>query len=169
MEMPNINVTITNSLEDYNNNYDTKFEELNRTLFSNMVMFELTKCCGYGSFMPVYRSSSLQELYSTVRHHFSLNRIDELYIVSNMNNEKIQIPMMEEKTVGEYIRECVSNSPPIISPIYGIPHPVVYKLYVDDGHTHTHTHNENEVEVNNVLYVNDYYVNDDSDDMVISV
>jgi len=161
MEMPNINVT--NSVEDYNN-YETKFEELNRTLFSNMIMFELTKCCGYGSFMPVYKTSSLQELYLTVKHHFSLNRIDELYIVSNLNNQKIQIPMMEEKTVGEYVRECVGNSPPIISPIYAMPHPVVYKLYVDDGHTHAH----NENEMNNVLYVNDYYDNDD-DDMVISV
>jgi len=44
-----------------------------------------------------------------------------------------------------------------------MPYPVVYKLYVDDGHTHAPAHNENEV--NNILYVND----DDNDDMVVSV
>ena len=168
MEMPNINVT--NSLKDYNNNnnYDTKFEELNRTLFSNMVMFELTKCCGYGSFMPVYKSSSLLELYSTVMHHLSLSRIDELYIVSNLNNEKIQIPMMEEKTVGEYVRECVGNSPSIITPIYSLPRPVVYKLYVDDGHTHSHFDNINNM-VKSVNMVNSVIYENDDDDMVISI
>ena len=89
----NISISISNNV------FVDKFEELRRHMFSNMIVFELTKCCGYGTLLPTYKSESLLEVYNKVCHHMSCDEIKELYFVAMNPNANANAPMEIENTI----------------------------------------------------------------------
>jgi hypothetical protein len=64
--------------------------------------------------------------------HFA-HDIVSLYILSP-DKEHIKIPINGTKTIKGFVYSQME----IWKPIYDLPHPVVYRIYVDDGHYHEH-------------------------------
>ena len=48
----------------------------------------------------------------------------------------IPVPMSSLKKVREFVYENISGESRNLVPIYSIPMPVVYRIYLDDGHCH---------------------------------
>lgn len=129
-----------------------------------MYIFEITKLCGYSTFIFMYKDETIFDLFNRVSHHFGCRDIKGLYIDSYLNknlnknsnnddsNKKekehnhnchhkkieqlIPIPFSSLVTVREFVFNNTAKEPRNLEPIYAIPFPVVYRIYLDDGHCH---------------------------------
>lgn len=115
-----------------NNHYQNKYAEFIRNVNNNMFTFEVEKCCQYSTFIIVYKNQTLIDLYSNIIHHFGNIEIKELYFISPQG-ERVNIPI-SNKTVSEFVSSYVSCYPIKLVPIYELPNPVVYRLFLNDGH-----------------------------------
>jgi hypothetical protein len=114
------------------NHYQEKHEELIRNIKNLMFTFEVTKCCGYSTFIPVYKYQTLLDLYSNIIEHFGNIKITELFFISPQN-ERIIIPMSKQ-TVYEFVSSNILHNPIKLVPIYPLPKPIIYRLYIYDQH-----------------------------------
>ena len=137
-----------------------------------MYIFEITKLCGYSTFVFMYKDETMLDLYNRVSHHFGCKDIKGLYIDNNifktLNDNKnknmnindnninnsnssnnnnntncckktdnlIPVPVSSLTTVKEFVFNNTAKEPRNLEPIYKIPFPVVYRVYLDDGHCH---------------------------------
>lgn len=123
-----------------NHTYHDKFNEYTHNMHNLMFIFEVTKCCGYSTFVTVYKNQTLIELYSNIISHFGNIEIKELYFMSQ-EQQRINLPISKQ-TVAEFIRANVICNPIRLSPIYALPSPTVYRLHLNDGCcTQPHTTN----------------------------
>jgi len=112
--------------------YQEKLEEYLVSVHNLMYTFEITKCCGYSSFITIYKDEPLSNLYSKVSYHFGDAEIAELYFI-NSNKEKITVPLCN-KPIFKWVKDNVTCRPPLFTPLYSLPNPVVYRLFMDDGY-----------------------------------
>ena len=119
---------------DLQDKYDQHLGNLIKQLPNSKYTFEVTKCCNYSTFVLVNKRATLLELYKEVSIWFECKTIKELYIVSSETNEKHTIPMTDVVQLKDYIREQH------MIPIYPVPNNVVYRIYLEDGHSHEHVH-----------------------------
>lgn len=132
-----------------------------------MYIFEITKLCGYSTFVFMYKDETMLDLYNRVSHHFGCKDIKGLYIdnhlfkslndnkntnnnnTNNSNNNSnsnnncckkpdnlIPVPVSSLTTVKEFVFNNTAKEPRNLEPVYKIPFPVVYRVYLDDGHYH---------------------------------
>lgn len=121
-------------------NYQDKLNQYMNDMHNLMFIFEVTKCCGYSTFVTVYKNQSLFELYSNIISHFGNIEIKELYFVSP-EQKRFNVPISKQ-TVSEFIRSNIICNPINLVPIYGLPSPTIYRLYLNDGRcTQPHTTN----------------------------
>jgi hypothetical protein len=150
-------------MEDINSNdFNIKFNEFNTELPGRMYIFEITKFCGYSTFIYMYKDETITDLYNRVSHHFSCRDIKGLYIDNHLykyiddakknelsNNNSINacccskkrdwcipIPVSNLTTIKEFVFYNTAKEPRNLEPIYKLPSPVVYRIYLDDGHCH---------------------------------
>jgi hypothetical protein len=151
-------------MEDFNpNNFNKKINEFNVELPGRMYIFEITKFCGYSTFIYMYKDETIIDLYTRVSHHFCCKDIKGLYIdnhlykyvddakknqITNSNNNSnacccskktdfyIPIPISSIRTIKELVFDNTAIEPRNLEPIYPLPSPVVYRIYLDDGHCH---------------------------------
>ena len=122
------------------NQYQEKFNEYTHNMFNIMFVFEVTKCCGYSTFITIYKNQSLIDLYSIIMTHFGNIEIKELYFVST-EQQRINIPLSRQ-SVSEFVSLYVLCNPIRLAPIYPLPKPTIYRLFLNDGHcTQPHTLN----------------------------
>jgi hypothetical protein len=119
-------------LNKMDNHYQDKYEEFQRNIHTLMFTFEVTKCCGYSTFVTVYKNQTLIDLYSNIIQHFGDIEIKHLYFISP-ENERISVPISTQ-TVSDFVRKNIICNPIKLVPIYELPKPVVYRLFLNDGH-----------------------------------
>ena len=161
---------INNNSDLESNVYNKKINEFLNEIPGRIYVFEITKFCGYSTFIFMYKDETLLDLWSRVSHHFSCNDIKGLYIdnylntnnnetndnddtINNNNNtvcndnnkccccanktdKYVPVPMSSLKKVREFVYENISPESRNLKPVYPIPLPVVYRIYLDDGHCH---------------------------------
>ena len=153
-------------MEDTNSNdFNKKMNEFNAELPGRMYIFEITKFCGYSTFIYMYKDETITDLYTRVSHHFCCKNIKGLYIDNHLykniddaqknlndnNNDDhrdyccchskkkslcIPIPVSSLTTIKEFVFYNTAREPRNLDPIYPLPSPVVYRIYLDDGHCH---------------------------------
>ena len=116
--------------------YNAKLDDLCNKIPNNKYIFEVTKLCGYGEFLLVYKKQTLLDLYRTVSIQTECKDIMELFFIDSTTNKKIKVPITNEITIWEFIFSKNNGPNQVIKPIYPIPCKIVYRLYFDDGHTH---------------------------------
>jgi len=114
------------------NIYNTKLDDYLREMPSKMFSFEVTKSCNYSTFIFMYKNETLFDLYNRVSHHFDLNHNIKLFFRIPHHDDDIIIPNTPLQTVRTLLNEYITSSPPRISPIYDMPLPIVYRIYLDD-------------------------------------
>ncbi len=116
-----------------NNNisYEDHITSLTKQLQDQNYTFEITKCCNYSTFVLVKRSGTLLDLFKAVSLHFECPDIKSLYLVNIQTNEKRRIPLTDTVKISKYILDQPRE---FFAPVYQVPKPVVYRVYLDDGH-----------------------------------
>ncbi len=115
------------------NHYQDKYDEFLRNVHNLMFTFEVTKCCGYSTFVTVYKNQTIMDLYSNIINHFGGNiQIHNLFFISP-ENTRVMIPISNQ-TISDFVRSNIVCNPPRLVPIYDLPKPVIYRLHFDDGH-----------------------------------
>jgi hypothetical protein len=121
-------------------NYQHKINQYMNDIHNLMFTFEVTKCCGYSTFVTVYKNQSLTDLYSNIISHFGNIEIQELYFVSP-EQQRFNVPISKQ-SVSDFVSSNIICNPIKLVPIYGLPSPVIYRLYLNDGRcTQPHTAN----------------------------
>ena len=113
------------------NNYQDKLEEHIRNMTNFMFTFEVTKCCGYSTFITIYTHKTLLDLYLEIIDHFGSSEIRELFFYAP-SGERVKIPI-SKTIVSDFVRANVVCNPVKLEPIYPLPYPVIYRLYLDEG------------------------------------
>ena len=122
-----------------NNLYADKQQEFINNIHNQMFTFEVTKCCGYSTFVVVYKNQNLMDLYNTIINHFGYIQIKELFFLTP-EREKIIVPISNQ-VLSDFVRSYVVCNPCKLVSIYTLPNPIVYRLYVNDGdHCEAHPH-----------------------------
>lgn len=116
--------------------YQDKLAKYIESIQNFMYTFEITKCCGYSTFVTIYKDESITDLYTKITLHFGGMPIKELYFFSEMGEKTLILPSYMR--VYEFVKERVLCKPRLLVPHYPVPNPIVYKLYVDDGLGHDH-------------------------------
>ena len=107
-----------------------------------MYIFEVTKLCGYSTFVFMYKDETLLDLYNRISHHFGCQDIKGLYIDShlhkksrtnNNSNDKnnnnnssccinkdklISVPFSSLTSVKDFIFNNTAKEPRNLAPIY---------------------------------------------------
>jgi hypothetical protein len=120
------------TVEDYEN----KLNAYIQSIINNHFVFELTKCCGYSEFLPVFSSCKLSELYTNVNYKLERKGDIKLFAINNSTNEKIEIPNDDNV----YIKDFIKLFNHYFTPVYPVPAKVVYKIYYDSGCCHNSDH-----------------------------
>ena len=113
-----------------------KLQQYIDTIPNYKFIFEVTKLCGYGEFMTVFKNQSLLDLYSTISYQFDNREIKELFFMNDTTGEKIKVPISSTIRISDFISGHNVGPNLNIKPIYPIPCKIVYRLYFDDGHVH---------------------------------
>jgi len=113
-----------------------KLQQYIDTTTNYKFIFEVTKLCGYGEFMTVFKNQSLLDLYSTISYQFDNREIKSLFFVNDTTGEKIKVPISSTIRIKDFISGHNVGPNLNIKPIYQVPCKIVYRLYFDDGHTH---------------------------------
>ena len=132
------------------NQYHNKLNEYILNMNDIMYTFEVTKCCGYSTFITVYKNETIMDLYSKIISHFELSSIREVFFYSSAG-DNIKIPISQLKMI-QFITDYAICSPVKLTPIYSPPNPIVYRLYLDDGHCNT-GHCTSDNCINNKSYI----------------
>ena len=114
------------------NQYQNKHDEFLRNINNLMFTFEVEKLCGYSTFITIYKNQTLIDLYSNIIHHFGNTEIKELFFITPQN-ERINIPI-SNKTVSDFVSSYIICNPIKLVPIYELPNPVIYRLFLNDEH-----------------------------------
>jgi len=99
-------------------------------------LFEVTKECGYKTLVIMYKNELLIDLYQRISHHLGCTNIRQLYFINADNKQKTQIPLNGFIKIKDFISENINCNPKKMKSIYELPLPVVYKIFLDDGHIH---------------------------------
>jgi hypothetical protein len=131
-----------NSIQEYNN----KLNEYLQSIVNNQFIFELTKCCGYSEFLPIFSCCKLTELYTNVNYKLNRQQANiKLFAINTSTNEKLEIP--NDNNI--YIKDFIKSFNHYFTPIYPVPAKVVYKIYFDSGCCHNSDHINYDDYVNN--------------------
>ena len=119
-----------------NEMYTTKLDSYVRSISNSKYIFEVTKLCGHGEFILIGKDDTLLELYNIISKHFECKDIRSLFFSDGIKRYKI--PISGINTIRKFVTNGQSdpNLKNYFKPLYPIPTPVVYRIYLDDGHCH---------------------------------
>ena len=109
--------------------YDEHFSSFLKQLPNEKYVFEVTKCCNYSTFVMVNKRGTLLDLYKEVSNWFECKTVKALYLLDDEEEHRTTIPMTDVVSIKDF-----TNA---LRPIYPVPNWVVYRIYLDDGHSHT--------------------------------
>ena len=125
------------SLEEQTNRYNQLISTHLKEISGKMFTFEVTKCCNYSTLVFLYREDKICDLFIQVAKHFGSQKLVSLYIQSS-EGQKVLVPFNSNTLIKDFIFEYTQSNNRILKPIYDVPLPVVYRIYLDDGHEHSH-------------------------------
>ena len=119
---------------DYTTNMNTY---INSIIPNTSYIIQVSKICGYSEFLFIFKSFTLIDLYKYVSIQFSCNDIKRLFIKNEKTNTTRTIPITDKITMQQFVVLINKGNDEIkgmLTPVYPAPHPVVFKIYIDDGH-----------------------------------
>ena len=127
----------------YQNMIEEKKAEHWNNVLSSQYIFEITKCCGYSTFITVFKNRNMYEIFRCFEDTFQIYKNNynstgynstgyeyNLYVVHRETNEHMFLPRTLDMPIKVYIQENI----PYFTPIYPVPATVIYRIYIDDGH-----------------------------------
>jgi len=124
----NIVLSEERTYNDYLDKYIIRIKEN-----SGIYQFIIEKCCGYSFLIHIHKDLTLNDLYKMIGLEMENNGFNKLYKAINYNNDNL-VPRTTQ-SIKSYICASVLVASPLnrLKPIYSLPDPIVYRLYLDDG------------------------------------
>jgi predicted nucleic-acid-binding Zn-ribbon protein len=116
--------------------FTCKMEQFKNSIPNNKYIFEVSKLCGYSEFVLINKDESVLDFYKSVSHQFQCRDIKSLFITNGVN--RIYLPITDIISIRQFITDTQKDPSlrPYICPVYPLPTQVVYRIYLDDGHSH---------------------------------
>ena len=116
--------------------FTCKMEQFKNSIPNNKYIFEVSKMCGYSEFVLINKDESVLDFYKSVSHQFQCRDIKSLFITNGVN--RIYLPITDIISIRQFITDTQKDASlrPYICPVYPLPTQVVYRIYLDDGHSH---------------------------------
>ena len=133
-----MNFSLPLSLEEQTNKYNNLISSHLKEAPNKMFIFEVTKCCNYSTLVFLYKEDMVSNLFLQVAKHFGCQKLVSLYML-DQEGQKVLVPFNIYMSLKEFIFEQTNNQR-LLKPIYDVPLPVVYRIFLDDGHHHDHIH-----------------------------
>jgi hypothetical protein len=118
----------------------TKMTIFNNNISNTKYIIEVSKLCGYSEFLFVFKEYTLLDLYKNVSFQFICKDINCLFIRNEETKVKFRIPITELITIREFITDIQNSTnmeiKNMLKPVYPLPNPIVYRIYLDDCHCH---------------------------------
>ena len=122
--------------------YEQKLDAYMRTVPTYMYVFEVTKSCGYGAFIMVYKDAPIADIHRFVSYEMGISPSRRLYFMNPETREEYDVPNTTLFTVRELIakfqrNDAERNDTPSfrLKPIYkDTKSLVVYRLHYSDSH-----------------------------------
>jgi hypothetical protein len=111
------------------NNFEVNKNQYFDTLHQNHYIFELTKTCGYSEWVVVHKKSTCAELFTYVGRILQNDKF-EIFVKDMFGNKFVL------KGSNYVLYDMLITNHSFFRPVYPLPQPVVYKLFLDDGHQH---------------------------------
>ena len=105
--------------------FSEKLDNYYKHLKGNCVWIEVTKCCGFSTFISVYKMSKLSDIYNNASCHLSNISIVNLYVTDTDGN-KLILPN-DNTCINDYLN--LNRS--FFKPIYPLPNDVVYRVFLE--------------------------------------
>jgi hypothetical protein len=123
-------------MEKNSNEFNIKLNDYINTIPNSKYIFEVTKLCGYGEFVLVFKDDSVLDVYKTISKQFNAPDIKSLFLTDGV--KRFKLPLTETFSIRNFITRCQNDETQskYLTPIYPLPSPVVYRIYIDDGHCH---------------------------------
>ena len=121
---------INDSVDDV---YAIMYKRYTDYLSDKQYIFQMTKCCGYGEWVTIFKKQTLDDLYNQVSFALGGQMPTKLFVVNTRvdNNLPIKIELPRSDTC---IQDFIRHHSDFFTPIYKVPHKVVYKLHYElDG------------------------------------
>jgi hypothetical protein len=118
---------LDNNEKDVLTPFEKQMQHFTTSIPNSRFIIEVSKFCGYSEFVLIFKNQSLLDLYKIISLQFECNDIKGLYLT---NSTAYKVPVTDNIR----IRDFISKSSEFLKPVYAMPHPVVYKLFLDDGH-----------------------------------
>ena len=117
--------------------FKNKMDQFTNSIPNNKYIFEVSKLCGYSEFVIINKDNSMLDLYKTISQQFACKDIKSLFLASDIN--RYSLPLTDIVSVRQFITDAQKdgNLRRFINPMYQLPAPVVYRVYLDDGHVHS--------------------------------
>ena len=112
--------------------YNRKLQQYLDSVTNDRIIVELTKCCGYSQFQTYSNKYTLAEFYQNVAYEWLTATKLDMFVLDG-SGKRLDIPKYINSTT---LREFIANNRQFFIPIYPVPAKVVYRIYLDDGHTH---------------------------------
>jgi hypothetical protein len=115
--------------------YNSKLNNYTNYIINTDYIFEVTKLCGYSEFFSIHKDHTLLELYNKISLQFSCRDIKGLFLADGVR--RYNIPITSMTSIRKFVSDGLadSNLKNFLIPIYPLPAKVVYKIYLDDGHS----------------------------------
>ena len=114
-----------------NFNFDNIVNEWINLNHNNKYYLIVTKCCGYEFLVPVYKKSTLRDLYYNVSLEHDFFHNFKLYISHDDISSNNYI--LNDNTI---IKDWINNNLQLLECLTQVPDPIVYRIWIDDGHIH---------------------------------
>jgi hypothetical protein len=109
------------------------FQEAKDTFFNCLpnqhYIFQITKCCGHFEWITILKNFTSQDLYRYLREYFNNPNILKISAKDEFGNI-LQLSESDNCTM----KHLLLTNGNFFKPIYPLPHHVVYRLIIDDGH-----------------------------------
>lgn len=137
MNKEDLNDNSKNEANKIMEEFKNKMDQFTNSIPNNKYIFEVSKLCGYSEFVIINKDNSMLDLYKTISQQFACKDIKSLFLASEIN--RYSLPLTDIVSVRQFITDVQKddNLRRFIKPMYQLPAPVVYRVYLDDGHVHS--------------------------------
>jgi hypothetical protein len=119
-----------NEINNYNFVFAESKERFFKSIFNQHYLLQITKCCDHFEWIPILKTYTCLDLYRYLRTFFENPKVLRLFAKDEFGN-KLEISESDCT-----MKQLIFTNGNFFKPVYPLPHQVVYRIFIDDGHTH---------------------------------
>lgn len=105
--------------------FNERMNDYIKSMNRNKYIFEVSKPCGWGYFHTIFKEMTFSDMYREIELETGAH-ITNLYV---MVDGRMKISISRDTVA---LQDFIGENPLWFQPIYSLPFPVVYRIFMDD-------------------------------------